>query len=227
MRMMGPAMLIASGMPGDKFHDRAFAELPGAPSVAWIGAANGDHRQWFERAAAAVRNRYAATLHLARTVPAPDLDLAETRRILDDAQLILIGGGDPALIARHVVPSGIGDVLLRRRREGAILVGVSAGAIGLCRYWVRFPEDDPALELPARIGCIGAVPIVCDCHDEDSDWEELRALLDAWRREDPDGSVEAYGIPMGGALWLDGQDLVTPLGNAPKRLRLDQGRVIE
>jgi hypothetical protein len=220
-------MMIASGMPGDKFHDRAFAELPGAPSVAWVGAANGDERRWFERAAEAVRKRYGATLQLARTVPAPDLDLGETRRILDGAQLILLGGGDPALIARHLPSAGLDDVIRRRRREGAVVVGVSAGAIGLCRYWVRFPEDEPALALPTRIACIGAVPIVCDCHDEESDWEELRALLDAWRREDPGGSVDAYGIPMGGALWLDGTDGVTPLGNAPRHLRLDGGRVIE
>ncbi len=227
MATMGPAMLIASGMPGDKFHDRAFAELPSAPSVAWIGAANGDKRQWFERAAEALRKRYGATVHFARTVPAPDRDLVETRRILDDAQLILLGGGDPALIAEHLVSSGLDEIVVRRRREGAVLVGVSAGAIGLCRYWVRFPEDEAALEAPARYACIGAVPIVCDCHDEESDWEELRALLDAWRREEPGGSVDAYGIPMGGALWLDGEDRMTPIGNPPKWLRLDGGRVIE
>ena len=42
MRRMGPAILIAHGVPGDELHDRVF-ELAGArPLVAWVGAANED-----------------------------------------------------------------------------------------------------------------------------------------------------------------------------------------
>jgi hypothetical protein len=113
-------------------------------------------------------------------------------------------------------------------------VGVSAGAIGLTRYWVHFPDDsadddeNAASSLdPTRFACIGALPFAVDCHDEESDWEELRALLDAWAREEPGALVEAYGIPAGGALEIASDGSIRHLGPAPKRLRLDGGRIVE
>ncbi len=122
---------------------------------------------------------------------------------------------------------GLDEQIRRRHREGALVVGVSAGAIGLTRFWVRFPEDDEALAEPTRFACIGALDVAVDCHDEQSDWEELRALLAAWARQEPEAVVEAYGIPLGGALELAPSGAVTHLGPAPRRLRLDRGRIVE
>jgi hypothetical protein len=224
-------MLIASGSGGEEFHDHLFAQLPSAPSVAWIGAASGDRPQWFERNAQLLRRRYDARVHFARTVidPATGLGgsvITETRAILDEAQLIYLGGGDVSVLAEHLGRNGLAEKIREQRRAGVALLGVSAGAIGLTPAWVRFPDDDDELGLPVRFACVGAVPIACDVHDEESGWEELRALLDAWARDDPDASVDAWGIPAGGALYLDGSDRVTPLGAAPHRLRLDHGRVV-
>ena len=220
-------MLIASGSPGDEFHDHLLARLPSAPSVAFVGAASGDRAQWFERSANLLRRRYDARVRFARTVPGPDYDREETRRILDEAQLIYVGGGDVGVLAEHLCRDGLDEKIRQRRRDGAALLGVSAGAIGLGPAWVRFPDDDDEVTLPLRFACVGAMPIACDVHDEESDWEELRALLDAWARVDPAASVEAYGIPAGGALLLDGDDGVTHVGVAPRRLRLDRGRIVE
>jgi hypothetical protein len=227
-------MLIASGSPGDDFHDHLLARLPRAPQIAWIGAASGDRAQWFERSANLLGKRYDARVRLARTVPGPGYDREETRRILDEAQLIYLGGGDVSLLAEHLCRDGLDEQIRARRRAGAALLGVSAGAIGLTPAWLRFPEDidddednSGEVALPSRFACVGAVPIACDVHDEESDWEELRALLDVWRRDDPQARVEAYGIPAGGALLLDGEDRVKHLGAAPHRLILDQGRIVE
>ena len=220
-------MLIAYAIADDEFHDRLFAELPSAPQVAWIGAASGDRRAWFERSADVMRKRYGAQLRFARSTPAPDLDLDETRRILDESQVIYVGGGDVSALAESLRAAGLDELVRARRRAGAFLVGVSAGAIGLGRYWVKFPDDDAELDEPRRFACVGAVPLVCDCHDEESDWEELRALLAAWHREAPGERVDAYGIPKGGALYVDGDDRVTPIGEPPKWLRLDGSRIVE
>lgn len=226
MATMGPAILIASGLPGDKLHDRAF-ELAGArPLVAWIGAASDDRAAWFERTAEVLRRRYGADVRHARTVPGPGFDAAETRRIVDAAQLVYLGGGDVALLAERVRALGLDEQIRRRRRQGAVCVGISAGAIGLTPWWVQFPDEDDALAQPTRYACIGAVGLAVDVHDEESDWEELRALLSAWAREEPDAAVDAYGIPRGGALEL-GEAGVTHLGPPPKWLRLDRGRVVE
>ncbi|MCA1663158.1 MAG: Type 1 glutamine amidotransferase-like domain-containing protein [Myxococcales bacterium] len=175
---MGPAILIAHGLPGDELHDRAF-ELAGArPLVAWIGAANGDQRGWYERVAKVLRERYGAEVEMARTVG--EHDGGETRRLIEAAAMIYIGGGDVSLLAERVRALGVDEVVRRRHQEG-----------------------------------------------EESDWEELRALLAAWEREEPGAVVDAYGIPLGGALEIAPTGTVTHLGPAPKWLRLDCGRIVE
>jgi len=227
MSPMGPAILIASGLPGDPLHDRAFGRAGPRPLCAWVGAAARDGRGGLERVAGVLRARYGAEVRLARMVPNVAFDPDETRRLLDAAQLIYIAGGDVHLLAERVRAGGFDEAIRRRHREGAVVVGVSAGAIGLTRYWVQFPEDDePALAHPTRFACIGALELAVDVHDEESDWEELRALLAAWAREEPAATVEAWGIPRGGALEVTDAG-VTHLGPRPKRLRLDRGHIVE
>lgn len=215
---MGPAILIAHGVPGDELHDRAFELAGPRPSVAWIGAASNDSRPWFERVAKVLRQRYGADVQMAKD--------DEAARIIADARMLYFGGGDVKLLADRVEQLELAEIVRRRRREGAVLVGVSAGAIGLTRYWIEFPDDNPALARPTRFACIGAVDCAVDCHDEDSDWEELRALLAAWALDEPDAVVDAYGIPLGGAIEVTDVGM-TPLGPAPKWLRLDRGRIVE
>jgi hypothetical protein len=225
MSSMGPAILIAHGIPGDRLHDRAF-ELAGArPLVAWVGAANGDQRAWFERVAKVLRERYGAEVEAARTTG--EFDPEETRQLVEAAQMIYLGGGDVSQLAERVRATRLDEQIRRRYQEGALVVGVSAGAIGLSRFWVQFPDDNFELDEPKRFACVGAVEVAIDCHDEESDWEELRALLAAWEREEPGAVVEAYGIPLGGALEIAPSGKISHLGPAPKWLRLDGGRIVE
>jgi cyanophycinase-like exopeptidase len=226
MHSMGTAILIAHGVPGDALHDRAF-ELAGTTrEVAWIGAANGDQRGWYELVASILHQRYGADVRMARTVAGVGFDAGETRRIVDAANVIYVAGGDVTLLAERVRALGLDEQIRKRHEAGALVVGISAGAIGLTRYWVEFPEDNPDLEQPTRFACIGALDVAVDCHDEESDWDELRALLAAWAREEPQAVVEGYGIPLGGALEVRDAK-VTHLGPPPKRLRLDRGRIVE
>ena len=219
MGLMGPAILIAHGVPGDDLHDRVF-ELAGArPLVAWVGAANEDSQPWFERAATVLRKRYGADMRMVRTGFAD-----ESAQLINESPLIYLPGGDVSVLSARLRALGLDEQIRRRHREGALVVGVSAGAIGLTRYWVEFPEDGRA---PYRIPCIGALDVAVDCHDEESDWEELRALLAAWQREEPGAVVDAYGIPLGGALEIAPNGTVTHRGPAPKWLRLDGGRIVE
>ena len=219
MRRMGPAILIAHGVPGDALHDRLF-ELAGArPLVAWVGAANDDSLPWFERAAGVLHKRYGADVQRVLTSVADD-----TQRLVDEAPVIYLPGGDVSLLSQRLRALGLDERIRRRHAEGALVVGVSAGAIGLTRWWIEFPEDGRA---PFRFPCIGALELAVDCHDEESDWEELRALLAAWAHDEPDAVVEAYGIPAGGALEIAPAGTVTHLGPVPRRLRLDRGRVVE
>jgi putative intracellular protease/amidase len=219
MSTMGPAILIAHGVPGDALHDRVF-ELAGArPLVAWVGAANDDSLPWFERAATVLRQRYGADMRRVMTSVEDD-----SQRLVDEAAVIYLPGGDVSLLSQRLRALGLDERIRHRHAAGALVVGVSAGAIGLTRFWVEFPEDGRA---PYRIPCVGALGLAVDCHDEQSDWEELRALLEAWQREEPGAVVDAYGIPLGGALEIAAAGTVTHLGPAPKWLRLDGGRIVE
>ncbi len=219
-------MLIAHGSPGDAFHDHAFARLPrGAPAVAYLGAANGEQPRGYRALERALGKRYGAKVLHARA--GSEDEVAEARRILTGADVIYVGGGDVALLAERIVGSGLDEIVRARHRAGALLIGASAGAVGLTSYWVRFPEDDPALARPTRFRCIGALPLAVDVHDEASDWEELRALLSAWAADEPDAIVHAFGIPSRGALEIAPDGVPTPLGPPPKRLRLERGRILD
>ena len=219
MRSMGPAILIASSQSADRFHDRAFQLAPKHPSVAWIGAAHGDTPGGFERTAALLGKRYGAKVLHAHCDSAD-----EARKIVAGADAIYLGGGDVRLLIDRLRAAALDETIRRRHADGAVVLGVSAGAIGLTPSWIDFPDEEGP---PVRFSCVNAVAIAIDVHDEESDWEELRALLAAWAREQPDAVVDAYGIPAGAALELDAHGAVTPLGRAPFRLRLDHGRIIE
>jgi len=222
---MGPAILIASGSPGDALHDRAFSHAPARPKVAWIGAANSDSTAPFGRAAEAFARRYGAEVRHARSIGA-GLDLDATRDAIASADVLYLAGGDVRQLAERLSAHRLDEAIRARHAAGAVTIGLSAGAIGLTRSWVAFPEDEEEGERPFRFPCVGALPQAIDVHDEESDWEELRALLAIWAADEPDAVVDAYGILAGGALEVtDGG--VAHVGPPPKRLRLDRGRIIE
>jgi cyanophycinase-like exopeptidase len=214
---------MANAAPGDAHHDRAFGLLPRRAAVAYLGAANGDRRRWYRAVSEALASRYGAEVRHARSGTSEERE--EARRIIADADLIYAAGGDVALLAERTREGKLDLAIRARHAAGASLVGISAGAIGLCAYWVRFPEDDPGLSRPARFPCIGALRIAVDVHDEANDWEELRALLACWGEDEPDAVVLGFGIPTGGALQIDVNGAAEPLGPAPKRLLLSRGKI--
>jgi hypothetical protein len=221
---MGPALLLAHGAPGDVFHDRAFERLAKhAPKVAYLGAANRDHAGTYLHLADGLRRRYGARVEQARTMTD---DGAQARAALAEADLIYLGGGDVQLLATRLRVLGLDSVLRTCHAAGAMLFGVSAGAIGLAPWWIAFPEAQADAEAK-RFPCAGALPFALDCHDEADDWQELRALLARWGTDEPSAVVAAYGIPSGGALEVDARGQVMPFGLAPKRLKLDHGRVLD
>ncbi len=224
---MGPAMLSANGRPGDRPHDLVFERLARRePRVAYVGGANGDDPGWFRAIAKSFGNRHGAVVRHAKS--GSRADLAEACEITADADVIYVSGGDVELLAERLRRGGLDRAIRRRHSAGASLIGVSAGAIGLCAYWVQFSEDESAGARPTRFRCIGALPFAVDVHDEESDWEELRALLAVWGEDEPKAVVEGYGIPSGAAILCDERGAVTPLGRKPpRRFRLERGRIVE
>jgi peptidase E len=220
----GPIVLVSFELPDGPIHDRVMSAAPsGRPlEVAYVGAANGDDPRWFEGVESVLRTRHAARVH--RVVADRALH-RDNEGILNSADIVYLGSGDVSRLARGLHAAGLTEPIRRRHREGALLFGVSAGAIALSRFWLEFPPASDAAPSPSLLPCLGLVEFAVDCHGEQENWEELRTLLRLWGDAAPDAIVDAFGIPSGGGLVFTHGRLDTHIGAPPLWLRLVRGRV--
>jgi hypothetical protein len=188
-----PLFLLADSQPlfwvddDGRFLDRiAACTGPGAPRAAYLGASNGDNPDFYSIFLAAIEGIGPAEC---RMIPAEPSD-AE-RAYLESADVILLAGGDVELGWQAFQASGVNHIVERRYHEGAVLIGISAGAVQLGN--AGWPVGDPA----SAFQTWGLAPFVIDAHAEDEDWADLRAVVRA-RGE----GARGIGIPRGGALIL-------------------------
>jgi peptidase E len=213
-----PMFLLAGrpkGMPRRNRCDpllRHVIESRGAPhpSVAYLGSASGDHREFFSMISGLLKDAGAGVVSLARTAGAK-VDIGKTREILENADVILVSGGDVEEGMRVLGEKNLTPLLREHYEAGTVFAGLSAGSIMLSRQWVRWrdPDDDSTAEVFA---CMGLAPVLCDTHGEDEYWEELLALL----RVAGPGAV-GHGIPSGSALCVTAQGQVSALGEPVRR----------
>jgi cyanophycinase-like exopeptidase len=89
------------------------------------------------------------------------------------------------------VETGMREFVVRRYYEGAVLMGVSAGAAQLGLYGLLERGESAA----GLAGTFGLVPFVIDAHDEGRNWGRLRRTIRLLG-----GTAEGIGIPAGGGL---------------------------
>ena len=89
----------------------------------------------------------------------------------------------------------------------------------LAKEWVRWrnPDDDTTAEV---FPCLGLAPVLCDAHDEEGGWEELKALLMLEKE-----GCAGYGIATGTALRVFPDGRVEALGGAVHRYVRQGGKV--
>lgn len=184
------------------------------PRAVYVGAANGDQPEYYSIFEGAmeiigVRDRRMILSGYA----------AEDRAYLRSADIIVLAGGDVGAGLRVLRATGMDDDIDERRREGAVLVGVSAGAVHLgAMGWLG--EEPAEGEL---VGALGIVPFSVDAHDEAGGWRRLRQLL---ARSLP-GSV-GMGVPTGGGIIHHPDGTVEPVGRGAVELRVEgDGRIVE
>ena len=193
-----------------------FAECgKAAPCIAYIGAANGDKRDFYERMSAYLREAGAGRVPLAPVARPP-----EARRILAAADMVFVSGGDVERGMQALVKARLAKLLERLYANGVPFFASSAGSIMLAREWVRWrdPNDDATAEV---FPCLGLAKVLCDMHGEGEDWEELRVLL-ALRGEE--GEV-GYGVPRGVALRVEPDGTASAVGGAAHCFALRGGVV--
>ena len=97
--------------------------------AAYLGASNGDRPEFYEIFKAALGNVGWTDCRMITSAFSPD-----ERAWLESARLILLAGGDVRLGWETFGRTGIKEVLLTRYAQGAVLIGISAGAVQLGRH---------------------------------------------------------------------------------------------
>lgn len=183
--LFADSQLLFWGQGARPFLDSIRRLVPGdSPKAAYVGASNGDAPEYYSIFEAAMGR---AGVHDRRMIPRAFG--AEDRSFLGEADIILLAGGDVERGWNVFVETGMRESIVRRYYEGAVLMGVSAGAVqlGLCGVIER--GASPA-EL---VGTFRLVPFVIDAHDEGREWCGLRRALRLLG-----GAARGVGIPSGG-----------------------------
>lgn len=197
-------LLFWHGGEGDLFLRRVRGWIDAErPLAAYLGASNGDRPEFFELFRAAMEGIGITDCRHIPAEPSPaDLDF------LAEAHLVLLAGGDVERGWRALKTQGLESLLIQRYYAGAVLIGLSAGAVQLGHYgWVDGDKDDPdngngpsngngAItdpqgKPPHLFETLKLVPMLVDVHDE-PDWSGLRHRL-----PHADEPVHGLGIPSG------------------------------
>jgi cyanophycinase-like exopeptidase len=181
-----------------------------SPSVGYVGTASGDNSDFFDFLADLFRENGAGQVSHAQ-LAADNVDISGAKQILTHSDNICIGGGDVHVGMQRLKEREMVDFLAGLYQEGKPFFGLSAGSIMLTKAWVRWlnPDDDATAE---AFPCLGFAPVLCDTHDEEGGWAELKALLMLGE----DGAV-GYGIAAGTALRVFPDGSVEALGGAVHR----------
>ncbi len=149
--------------------------------AAYIGASNGDEPVFYEMFEAAMR---LADIQNCRHITSAYS--AEEKQFLKSSDVILLAGGSVLQGWKVLEKSGMQDVIRERREKGAVLIGISAGAIQL---GLTAKDEENVLEL------LRIVPLCIAVHDEQKEWKTLKELTGR-----PGALFTGIGIPSGGGM---------------------------
>jgi peptidase E len=182
-------------------------------SAAYIGASNGDRPEFYEIFEAAVDEIGITDRRMIDSSFGPD-----DRAFLERAQLIVLAGGDVRLGWNTFEKTGMKDVILGRYAQGAVLVGISAGAVQLGRYGIVEAPESPATEL---LDVFKLVPVVIDAHDERAEWARLSRTIRSL-----EGTATGLGIPSGGGVIVHADNTFEPLRRPVHEFRFEGADVM-
>lgn len=196
----------------DKFLlETAFDRSPrdASLSAAYIGASNGDRPEFYEIFEAAMDGVGITDRRMIDSAFGPD-----DRAFLERAQLILLAGGDVRLGWNTFEKTGMKDVILDRHAKGAVLVGISAGAVQLGRHGIVETADTEGTEV---LDMFDLIPLVIDAHDERGEWSRLSRAIQTLN-----GTTTGLGIPSGGGVIAHPDGTVEPLRRPAHALTLQR-----
>jgi len=160
------------------------------PKAAYIGASNDDNLEVYGLFTAAMQ-----VMRVSRYRMVPAQLTTDDRAFLQEADLVVLAGGDVERGWRVFEQNGLKDLILRKRYEGSTFVGVSAGAVQLGLGALTQAERPETLKL------FGFAPFYVGAHEEVDEWFDLRMVVNLSQP-----GVRGIGMPMGGGAiyWPDG-----------------------
>lgn len=195
------------------------AALDGLPrdkplSAAYVGASNGDRPEFYEIFEAAVDAVGITDRRMIHSSFGP-----ADRAFLENTQLIVLAGGDVRLGWNTFEETGMKQTILDRYTKGAVLVGISAGAVQLGRYGIVETPESRGTDV---FDVFNLVPKVIDVHDERADWGRLSRTIQLL-----EGAATGLGIPSGGGLVVHPDSTVEPLRYPAHKFVYDGTRVVQ
>jgi peptidase E len=190
------------------------------PTVAYIGAANGDDESFFQRIAENLRAAGAG-----RVIHTPlsnnESDPEKAKRILSSADLVYISGGDVFEGMMSLEKKNMVSFLQRLYQQGKPFFGLSAGSIILARKWVQWndPNDDSTAKL---FPCLNIAKVLCDTHGEQDSWNELKIALSL-----SEDSEKGFGITSGAAIIVHPDCKVEAFGGAVNQFLRRKKEIIQ
>ncbi|HEX5434676.1 MAG TPA: Type 1 glutamine amidotransferase-like domain-containing protein [Candidatus Angelobacter sp.] len=195
----------------NSFSARLRAELPENPKAAYVGASNCDKPEFYDLFRAAMEVAGVCDCHML-----PSQLAEQDRAFLEEASLILLAGGETEHGWRTFEQNGLKELLLKKRYDGAVLAGVSAGAVQLGRGALSNAAQ------PAVIEMFGFAPFYVAAHDDEQDWWDLRALVNMSPTES-----RGIGIPFGGGAIYFPDGGLEPISKPLIELVKEDGQVKE
>jgi cyanophycinase len=181
-------------------------------SAAYIGASNGDRPEFYEIFEAAIEAIGITDRRMINSSFGPD-----DRDFLGRALLIVLAGGDVRRGWNTFEITGMKDVILDRYAQGAVLVGISAGAVQLGRYGIVESSNSAG---PKLIEVFNLVPMIIDTHDERTQWARLSRTI-----RQLGGAATGLGIASGGGVVVHPDNTIEPLRRPAHEIRFDGTQV--
>ncbi|WP_025735015.1 Type 1 glutamine amidotransferase-like domain-containing protein [Mycobacterium genavense] len=193
------------------------AALDGLPrdarlSAAYIGASNGDRPEFYEIFEAAMDTIGITSRRMIDSSFGP-----EERAFLQGSQLIVLAGGDVRLGWTTFENTGMKDAILSRYTDGAILVGISAGAVQLGQYGI---DETPPSGATGLLEVFKLVPAIVDTHDERANWARLSRTVRSLQ-----GAATGLGIPSGSGVIVHPDGGIEALRRAAYQFRFQGSHV--
>lgn len=155
-----------------------------SPKAAYVSASNGDRPEFYSIFEAAMAGLNILDCHMVSSRFSSEEALS-----LATADIILLAGGDVIRGWRVFEETGQKDLIIKRYHEGALLIGVSAGAVQL--GMLGWPEHGFATE--SVVNLFQLVPYIISAHDEKMEWQGLKDSVQLMR-----GRFVGIGLPTGG-----------------------------